>query len=167
MSSHGVLDLATGGRLLLAPFPASPAALDAFVQAGAACLLTLTPAEEMAWLGLPAATLADRCRAAGLAWFHVPLADMSAGDGATLALWRATAPALHAVLDDGRAVALHCRMGLGRTGLAAALLLVERGIAPEDAIAAVRRARPGAVETRAQEALVHRWPGRHEGPSGA
>jgi len=48
-------------------------------------------------------------------------------------------------------------MGLGRTGMAAALLLVERGIAPEDAIAAVRRARPGAIETRGQETLVRGW----------
>jgi hypothetical protein len=36
----------------------------------------------------------------------------------------------------------------------AARLLVEFGIAPSDAIAAVRAARPGTIETAAQEGFV-------------
>ena len=158
MSTFAVLKPPRGpGRLLLAPFPAAPDAVKAFADAGAVALLSLTPADEMAWLGVPPQVLAGLCRAAGLDWHHLPLDDMSAGDGATRTLWQATVPALHAVLDADRAVAIHCRMGLGRTGMAAALLLVERGTTPEEAIATVRRVRPGAIETRAQEALVRGW----------
>ena len=57
---------------------------------------------------------------------------------------------------------LHCRGGIGRTGTIAARLLVEFGFKPADAIALVRRTRPGTIETSAQEQYVldlKRWPG--------
>jgi hypothetical protein len=50
----------------------------------------------------------------------------------------------------------HCKGGLGRAGMMAARLLVELGVAPEQAIRDVRCARPGAIETPAQLALVRR-----------
>ena len=65
-----------------------------------------------------------------------------------------------AVLDAataGRNVVIHCRGGLGRTGLVAACCLVARGRSARDAIADVRAVRPGAVETAEQEAFVARF----------
>ena len=58
-------------------------------------------------------------------------------------------------LRRGERVLVHCRGGLGRAGSVAARLLVEFGAAPVDAIAQVRVARPGAIETREQEQWVH------------
>lgn len=59
-------------------------------------------------------------------------------------------------LLDGRSVVVHCRGGLGRAGLAAACLLVQGGMAAQEAIALVRRTRdPKAIETREQEQFVH------------
>ena len=49
------------------------------------------------------------------------------------------------------ATTFHCRGGLGRAGMISARLLVESGVEPEVAIAKVRAARPGAIETREQE----------------
>ncbi len=60
-------------------------------------------------------------------------------------------PELHAALDRGEAILLHCAGGKGRSGMVAARLLAERGVAGESAIAAVRTARPGAIETVEQE----------------
>jgi ADP-ribosyl-[dinitrogen reductase] hydrolase len=57
-------------------------------------------------------------------------------------------------LDLGENVVLHCLGGLGRSGMIAARVLVERGLAPAAAITAVRAARPGAIETAQQEAYV-------------
>ncbi len=54
----------------------------------------------------------------------------------------------------GRTVVVHCRGGLGRSGLVAASCLVGLGLTPGAAIAAVRSARRGAVETPAQAAYV-------------
>jgi ADP-ribosyl-[dinitrogen reductase] hydrolase len=43
---------------------------------------------------------------------------------------------------------VYCCGGLGRAGTIAARLLVELGAEPITAIAGVRKARPGAIETR-------------------
>ncbi|MDP7292161.1 MAG: hypothetical protein QF497_08015, partial [Verrucomicrobiota bacterium] len=55
---------------------------------------------------------------------------------------------------NGESIVLHCKGGLGRTGTIAARLLVELGMTPGNAILAVREARPGAIETSAQETYV-------------
>ncbi len=119
---------------------------------GARHLLTLLPDDELARLGVPG--LGAAAAAAGLAWHQAPLTDFAAPGPAWEAAWAAIAPALHACLDAGGGVAVHCRAGLGRTGTVAARLLAERGLPPAAAVAAVRRARPGAIETPGQLAWV-------------
>ena len=52
----------------------------------------------------------------------------------------------------GPALALHCRQGRGRTGTALAVVLMHRqSLTAAEAVARVRAARLGSVETRAQE----------------
>ena len=57
-------------------------------------------------------------------------------------------------LSAGATVIVHCLGGVGRSGLVAAAVLVSQGHAPDQAIAAVRAARPRAVETCEQEQYV-------------
>ena len=59
-----------------------------------------------------------------------------------------------AALDAGETVVVHCRGGLGRSGLIAACYLVATGEEYKAAIARVRAARPGAVENDDQEQFV-------------
>lgn len=61
---------------------------------------------------------------------------------------------LHERLLHGERLLVHCKGGLGRTGVVAAMLLVGRGVDVEEAIGAVRAARPGAIENEAQENYV-------------
>jgi len=60
-------------------------------------------------------------------------------------------------LRRGARVAVHCAAGLGRSGTLIAAYLVSQGSVPEAAIALVRAARPGSIETDAQEAAVHEF----------
>jgi atypical dual specificity phosphatase len=49
---------------------------------------------------------------------------------------------------------VHCQGGIGRTGTFAAAYWIGRGKTVSEAIAHVRKARPGAVETEAQKAVL-------------
>lgn len=90
----------------------------------------------------------------GLTWFHLPIRDVSIPDFRFHERWPGIGLRLMGALADGGRVAVHCRGGLGRSGVVAALLLIEAGMDGRDAVSLVRRARPGAVETVQQEAFV-------------
>ena len=49
------------------------------------------------------------------------------------------------MLEAGQSVAVHCRQGIGRSSLIAALLLVSAGVDPEAALAQISQARGCAV----------------------
>jgi len=69
--------------------------------------------------------------------------------------WETAGAQLREELLRGGKILIHCKGGLGRSGMIAARLIVELGAAkPEEAIRRVRVSRPGAIETRAQEQHV-------------
>ncbi|QCI66654.1 dual specificity protein phosphatase family protein [Phreatobacter stygius] len=96
--------------------------------------------------------LDERLSRQGIRWLRYPVADY--GTPQDLPAWRAMADELRAALDLGGRLVIHCRAGLGRSGMIAARLLVERGLPAAAAIAIVRGARPGAIETAGQEAWI-------------
>jgi protein-tyrosine phosphatase len=64
-----------------------------------------------------------------------------------------------AQLDVGKNVAVHCRQGIGRSGLIAAGVLISAGMGPDDAIQIVSSARGVAVpETAEQRKWTERLP---------
>lgn len=61
-------------------------------------------------------------------------------------------------VSTSQAVGVHCALGFGRTGTMLACYLVkERGLAAGDAIAEIRRLRPGSIETYEQEKAVFQF----------
>ena len=87
-------------------------------------------------------------------WFHLPIVDVSTPDKYFEQAWNTAGETLRSLLQSGSNVVEHCRGGLGRAGTIAARLLVEVGMEPETAITKVRKVRPGAIETSAQERFV-------------
>lgn len=76
-----------------------------------------------------------------------------------MAKWADLSTDLQRRLAAGDKIIFHCRGGLGRTGLVAALLLMDLGWGSEDAIRLVREVRsPRAIETREQEDFIRRYP---------
>ncbi len=115
-------------------------------------LVSLMQAHEYDMLQI--ANLVERARAHGIAVRRFPIRDVSAPPARAMTRFIRM---IEAIVDDvraGRTVVIHCRGGVGRTGLVAASCLVALGHEPGDAIRRVRSARPGAVEVEEQERWV-------------
>ncbi len=90
---------------------------------------------------------------AGLLVFHEPMEDMEAPTQEQL---ERVVSAMIRAMDLNKGVAVHCGAGLGRTGVVLAAYFVARGATAQNAIARVRRLRPGSIETDEQaEAVEH------------
>jgi ADP-ribosyl-[dinitrogen reductase] hydrolase len=119
---------------------------------GAVALVTLMESHELDMLGVSG--LGDVVKARGLDWYHLPVQDVSVPNVSFEAQWVDAGSALRSRLLAGQSIVVHCRGGLGRTGMVAARLLIELGEKPVMALQRVRAARPGAVETAEQERYV-------------
>lgn len=95
----------------------------------------------------------------GISWHGLPITDGAAPDGRLLQQWPQLSLELVDDLLSGKRVVVHCKGGLGRAGTVAAMLLLQTGKIANatDAIRMVRSARPGAVETKAQEEFLAYW----------
>src|SRR5215475_13951870 len=91
---------------------------------------------------------------AGLMVFHVPVIDMEAPTQEQLERCLSAIERAHA---HKMGVAIHCTAGLGRTGTVLAAWFVTQGLSAQNAIARVRRIRPGSIETEEQERAVEEF----------
>lgn len=119
---------------------------------GAQALVTLMPLDELRRVGVD--QLGEQARGLGMTWFHLPIPDMEPPEADFERRWQYAGPRLRELLRGGGRVMVHCRAGLGRSGTIAARLMVEMGVPPSEAVAQVRHARPGAIQTAAQERYV-------------
>lgn len=116
-------------------------------------LVSLIEAEEMTTLQIPNLLAAVAATGMRSRWFPIP----DFGTPASLPGLICLVEEILAALGLGQTVVLHCRGGLGRSGLVAAACLVSQGYTCDRAFALVRAARPGSVETLAQEAYVQQF----------
>jgi protein tyrosine/serine phosphatase len=103
--------------------------------AGLDSVLSLLTSEEEHDLGFDGE--ANGVRAAGMNFLSFPISDREVPTS-DVAL-RKQIEELNRELLTGRNLALHCRQGVGRTGLVAACLLVSTGSDPESAVGDLAR----------------------------
>lgn len=113
---------------------------------GVGVVLSLLEAEEVTDLGLE--DEASLCAQAGIRFLSFPIRDRGVPTDAD-----AARRVVSEALGTGLPVAIHCRAGIGRSSLMAALALTEIGVSPEAALAAIADARrlpvPDTDEQRA------------------
>ncbi len=118
---------------------------------GLETVVSLLESSEVEELGL--GSEAALCAAQGMQYLSFPIQDRGVP-----VTHRAIAPLIQTLasqLRSKRAVGIHCRAGIGRSGLVAASLMSAFGIAPSDAFAMLSRARGVAVpDTEAQTSWV-------------
>jgi protein-tyrosine phosphatase len=120
---------------------------------GVEVVVTVLEQDEMEWMEID--ELGDEVRERGMEWMWFPIEDLDAPPGERFEEFMGLAREMLGRLDGGKVVAVHCRGGLGRSGMVAACLLSLRGMTPAAAIRCVRRARgEGAVEMEVQEEFV-------------
>ena len=132
--------------------------LNACQQWGASGIVTFNETEELHGLGV--GDLGDHVLNAGMWWRQMPITDMEVPEGGFEDNWAIEGKQIIASLVAGERVVLHCLAGLGRTGMMAARLLVDLGMAPALAVAEVRKVRPRAIQTEEQEKYVYQHSGK-------
>ncbi len=123
--------------------------LDLLRRKGIGAVLTLTRSP------LADAVLGD----SEMAYLHLPVPDQRAPKPAQLDQAIAFIDAQNAA---GRAVAVHCLMGQGRTGTILAAYLIRNGMTAAEALAEIRRRCDGAISSHEQEAALHAFARRRD-----
>jgi protein-tyrosine phosphatase len=145
------IENAPKGRLAVLPRPRGGDWLEDEVRSlrasGVDVLVSALTPEEAAELDL--GEEAACCAAGGIEFLSFPFADRGVPASApdTLALVRRLA----ALVGEGKAVAIHCRQGVGRSAVLAACVLVSLGETPDRAFNRVAVARGCPVPDTAEQ----------------
>ncbi|WP_376794850.1 dual specificity protein phosphatase family protein [Thermogemmatispora sp.] len=135
------VDLLKDQRLSIMGHPAGGALLEQAIkmlrQAGVDVLVSLLTGEEIEEIGLQHE--AQTCQEQGVRYFHFPIADLQGPplDGAIQDLLSE----LYGLLEAGLHIAIHCRLGIGRSAMIAAALLVRAGYSAPLAVGLLSSAR--------------------------
>lgn len=142
------LTLPSGGQLIFTPCPGTKNttiddAINTLKAAGTAHLITtLTPEDIVKY---QVESLEESASTRDIAWYHLPVDD---DDIPTLAFEKkflSVLPTLKAALENGEVIAVHCKGGVGRTGLVIALLLRALGWDKDKAKETVQSFRPNTI----------------------
>lgn len=147
------------GRLAIMPRPRAGDWLRDEVaswhQAGFTCVVSLLDSDEVSELGLE--WEAETCRQSGIDFLTFPVPDRGVPHSADeLAI---LVESLISRLRAGQGIAIHCRIGVGRSALVAACVLAAVGQPVETAWQSIQKARgmsvPDTPEQRAWVADFH------------
>ncbi|EAR08072.1 tyrosine-protein phosphatase [Reinekea blandensis] len=156
------LPLPTGGAFVFTPCPgtrgeALPDALSRLKHTGASTLITMLSNEELDHLGVP--DLGKVAADEGFHWVQLPIEDDCAPEAPFEQAFAQHGEALLQRLTAGETLVIHCRGGTGRTGLMAAILLLNAGMDGAEVQSRIQSVRPKALTIDTQTTwLKARYP---------
>lgn len=145
---YDILQLDNGAKLIFTPCPGTREtsledAIETLADAGVTALITAMPMEELAQYNVE--TLPEVCNSHGIRWVHLPVEDDKSPEQAfTDQLLQHKAELLE-LINSKATIAIHCKGGSGRTGLIAAVLLLESGQSWQDVKSQIQSLRPKSL----------------------
>ena len=127
-----------------------PASLRNVARLGITQIVSLLPPREVRSLGLDAAR--QEARVQGMAFVSYPIADM--GTPASVEEFARLTRRVFRQVESGISTLVHCRAGVGRSGLFAAGVLLHAGVDAEQAFAHVSKMRGLRVPETLEQ---HAW----------
>jgi len=166
-SIRAVIPHPFGGAVAIAGFPGLDVGVDgAAVFDPALCRQTVQGLRDYGAQGLTVLVERDEldqhgfdlleatCVEAGMPLAYCAIADFSVPEAAMAAKWSAGRAARKVQLQSGATLAFCCQHGAGRSGLMAALCLMDAGLGAQAAIETVRSQFDEAIESPEQESWV-------------
>lgn len=132
------------GTLALCKQPVTDAEFAAITNWNPNIVVTLTSEDEFPKAGM---FLPQRFLEAPFDWLHLPIIDFGVPEAIDNSLWQEALGQLQGVLSTGGRVLIHCKGGIGRSGMLVLKLLCLQGETGEAALKRIRAVRTGAVET--------------------
>jgi protein-tyrosine phosphatase len=126
----------------------------AWQRNGIGTVFSLLTSEEENELGI--SSEASETRAHGMHYLSFPIPDREVPESEDD--FSQSIEQVDRELSAGRNVLVHCRQGIGRTGLVAACLLLKHGVDPETAVQRLRAARGVSMPETAEQ---RRWIDRY------
>lgn len=150
MNSHPftVLPLANGSRFVFTPCPGTQGSdllqsIQSLRDADCSAVITVLTNDEIKSLKVP--DLSQQVISSGLQWFQLPIEDDTSPKDQFLERFHTIKSTLLSLLATQKTIAIHCSGGSGRTGLMAAILLLEYGIGWADVKSLIQSVRPKAL----------------------
>ncbi|WP_419534208.1 protein phosphatase [Endozoicomonas sp.] len=150
MSPHpfDILSLPNGSTFIFTPCPGTKTenlsdSLSTLKKAGTDAVVTMLPDTEIK--ALDVASLGQKAKNFGMQWFQLPVEDDCAPEESFEVAFTEDKAPLLALIEKKATIAIHCKGGSGRTGLMAAILLLESGMQWEDVKTLVQSIRPNAL----------------------
>ncbi|WP_119395303.1 phosphatase domain-containing putative toxin [Salinibius halmophilus] len=161
---YDILNLDAPGKLVFMPCPGTKGVslADTFAQLaelGVNAVVSANPDDELQKLN--ATAIPELCEQHAMRWFHLPAPDDAAPKPAFHQAWLANRVAILSVVARGGTVAIHCKGGSGRTGMIAALIMLE--LSEMHVTERIQALRPNALRLPVQIACIQEhFPGYPE-----
>lgn len=143
-----VLKLKNGAAFIFTPCPGTKGvdlttSLANLKSAGANAVISLLPNDEIERLAVT--TLGEQVTQHNMTWYQLPIEDDQAPEQPFFIAFENVKNELLARIQAQQTLTIHCRGGTGRTGLVAAILLLELGYCWQHVHSSIQHIRPKAL----------------------